>query len=218
MVVAEKVVPRISPQEYLAHERKAETKSEYHGGRIVAMAGASKGHNRITVNLIRHLANQLEGTSCEPFANDLRVRVPACDKYDYPDVAVVCGEPQFEDSHLDTLLNPTLIIEVLSDTTEAADRGEKFACYRTLASLTTYVLVAQKRPSVEVTSGRRIIRGSTPSRRRWRAPYRWTSSAANCDWRISMPAPPSRQKSRRKPDHAVGRRRLRFGECNFINL
>lgn len=142
--------PRLTPQEYLERERKAETKSEYDGGYVTAMAGASKEHNRVTVNIAGELYAQLKGKPCQPFVNDLRVRVPECDRYYYPDVVVVCDEPQFEDVELDTLLNPTVIVEVLSASTEARDRGQKLQCYRTLDSLNIYVLVAQDRPFVEI--------------------------------------------------------------------
>src|SRR5215813_12650657 len=96
----------ITPEEYLRWERKSETKSEYHDGELVAMAGASWEHNLITGNIGRHLGNQLEGRRCVVVTSDMRVRVPECNRYYYPDVVVVCGEPQFEDSELDTLLNP----------------------------------------------------------------------------------------------------------------
>lgn len=139
----------ITPQEYLAWERKADTKSEYHDGVVVAMAGASWAHGMITGNCVRHLGNTLEETPCAAIPQDLRVRVPECSRYYYPDVVVVCGEPQFEDSHQDTLLNPTLIVEVLSPSTERMDRREKFDCYKMLASLMTYVLIAQDEPRVE---------------------------------------------------------------------
>lgn len=144
--------PYLTPQEYLERERKAETKSEYSGGVVVAMAGASWEHNLITGNLERRLGNQLEGKPCIVVSRDQRVRVPECNRYYYPDIAVVCGEPLFEAAELDTLLNPTLIIEVLSDSTEARDRGEKLECYQTLESLQTYVLVAQDRPYIEIYS------------------------------------------------------------------
>lgn len=147
--MAVRALPYITPQEYLARERKSETKSEYHGGVIVARAGASKEHNAITFDIAVALGTQLKDGPCQGYASDLRVRVPQCDRYYYPDVIVVCGEPQFEDAELDTLLNPTLLIEVLSESTEKADREEKFDCYGTLESLTTYVLVAQDRPRVE---------------------------------------------------------------------
>jgi len=141
---------RMTPQEYLRSERHAETKSEFNGGIVTAMAGASWKHNIITSNIQGELRAQLRGTSCVAVANDLRVRVAECDKYYYPDIVVVCGEPQFEDAELDTLLNPTLIVEVLSDSTAAKDRGEKLECYRTLDALNTYVLVAQDRPFIEI--------------------------------------------------------------------
>lgn len=139
----------MTPSDYLLLERQAESKSEYLNGRIYAMSGASRNHNRITVNLARRLGNQLGGSSCEPFVNDMRVKVSPTGLYTYPDAVIVCGEPRFEDQQVDTLLNPTVIIEVLSDSTEAYDRGDKFAHYRTLASLTDYLLVAQNRPRIE---------------------------------------------------------------------
>lgn len=139
----------VTPADYLALERRAETKSEYLNGTIYAMSGASRNHNRITVNLARRLGNQLSGKPCEPFINDMRVKVSPTGLYTYPDVVIVCGDPRFEDNQVDTLLNPTVIIEVLSDSTEAYDRGEKFAHYRALESLTDYLLVAQDKPRIE---------------------------------------------------------------------
>ena len=139
----------ITAADYLALERQAETKSEYLNGRIYAMAGASRNHNRITFNLARRIGNQLGGRRCEGYANDMRVKVNPTGLYTYPDVVVVCGEPRFEDQHVDTLLNPTVIIEVLSDSTESYDRGEKFAHYRALPSLSDYLLVAQDQPRIE---------------------------------------------------------------------
>ena len=113
-----------TPLEYLRRERAAEFRSEYNHGVIIPMPGASREHNRITFDTARHLGNQLEGSSCEGFAQDMRVRVPECDKYYYPDIVVVCGEAQFEDATFDVLLNPRLIVEVLSESTERKDRGE----------------------------------------------------------------------------------------------
>src|SRR5579883_3387590 len=107
--------PYLSPQEYLARERKAETKSEYYGGALVAMAGASQEHNRITANICGELHAQLRGKPCQEFVSDQRVAAPEGDRYFYPDVVVVCGEPEFKDADVDTLLNPALIIEVLSE-------------------------------------------------------------------------------------------------------
>lgn len=143
-------LPRLTPQEYLERERKAEKKSEYDDGVIVAMSGASWEHNLITSNVLRELGNQLRGKPCAVVGQDMRVRVPECNRYYYPDIVVVCGKPLFEDGELDTLLNPTLIIEVLSDSTETRDRGGKWLCYQTLDALTTYVLVAQAEPLIEI--------------------------------------------------------------------
>jgi Uma2 family endonuclease len=141
--------PYLSPEDYLALERSAEFKSEYFDGEIFAMAGASESHNLIVINTIRELSSQLKKRSCKVYANDMRVRVSPTGLFTYPDVMVVCGQTQFDDSHLDTLLNPTLIVEVLSDSTEAYDRGRKFEHYRKLESLAEYVLIAQHRPHVE---------------------------------------------------------------------
>jgi Uma2 family endonuclease len=138
----------LTPEEYLAIERKAEFKSEYVNGEIVAMTGVSREHNLIGFNLTREISLQLKGRPCEGYSNDMRVRVPSTQLYTYPDL-VVCGEPQFEDDHLDTLLNPTLIIEVLSESTEGYDRGKKFGFYRTIPSLAEYLLVAQDERRIE---------------------------------------------------------------------
>lgn len=139
----------LTPEEYLTFERKAEYKNEYIDGEIVAMTGASRRHNIIGVNLSGELRQQLKGRACEAYASDMRVRIPSKRMYTYPDVVVVCDEPQFEDDYLDTLLNPTVIIEVLSKSTERYDRFKKFAFYRTIMSLTEYVLVAQHEYRVE---------------------------------------------------------------------
>ena len=139
----------ITAAEYLTLERQAETKSEYWNGGIYAMSGASRNHNRITFNLARRIGNQLDGKPCEGYANDMRVKVSPTGLYTYPDVIVVCGEPRFEDDQLDTLLNPQVIIEVLSESTEKYDRGDKFAHYRMLDSLADYLLVAQHQPLIE---------------------------------------------------------------------
>jgi Uma2 family endonuclease len=141
--------PYLSPEDYLALERSAEFKSEYFDGEIFAMAGASESHNLMVINTIRELSSQLKKRSGKVYANDMRVRVSPTGLFTYPDVMVVCGQTQFDDSHLDTLLNPTLIVEVLSDSTEAYDRGRKFEHYRKLESLAEYVLIAQHRPHVE---------------------------------------------------------------------
>lgn len=141
---------RVRIEDYLAWERQAETKSEYLDGEVLAMSGASRPHNLITLNVAASLHGQLRGRECEAYVGDMRVRIPSVNLYTYPDVTVVCGEPRFEDGEMDTLLNPTLILEVLSPTTEGHDRGKKFAWYRTLDSFREYVLVAQDEIRVEL--------------------------------------------------------------------
>ena len=115
----------LTAKEYLAFERKATTKHEYLNGQIVAMSGASFAHNFITVNIATSLNIQLMEGECRVATSDMRVKVTQIDSYFYPDVVVVCGEPRAEDDTFDTLLNPTLIVEVLSPSTEGYDRGEK---------------------------------------------------------------------------------------------
>jgi Uma2 family endonuclease len=139
----------VTPEEYLALERGSELRHEYVDGQMVAMTGGSRNHALIVTNLGGELRQQLKGRACEVYTSDLRVQVSATGLYTYPDVVVVCGEPRFEDPHLDTLLNPTVIIEVLSPTTEPYDRGRKFEQYRTLESLREYLLVSQDHPLVE---------------------------------------------------------------------
>lgn len=140
----------LTPEEYLALERAADTKSEYWQGQTFAMAGASTQHTIIGANTLAELVMRLRGRSCTVHTNDLRVKVTRAGLYTYPDVAVVCGKAEFDDEHEDALLNPTVLIEVLSPTTEAYDRGAKFKMYRTLASLADYLLIAQDKPLIEV--------------------------------------------------------------------
>jgi len=140
---------RCSAQEYLELERRAATKSEFFAGEIFAMTGASRDHNLIVANLVRELTLQLKEKPCETYASDMRVKVNATGLYTYPDLAVVCGPPQFDDEQKDTLLNPTLIVEVLSISTEAYDRGKKFAHYRKIGSLAEVLLVSQDKPHVD---------------------------------------------------------------------
>lgn len=139
----------VSPQEYLERERAAEYKSEYVNGEILAMAGATEQHNLITSNVNAELHTQFKRRSCKVYAQDMRVQVSETGMYTYPDVVAVCGEAQFEDAQRDTLLNPTVIVEVLSKSTEAYDRGDKFAHYRRLTSLQEVVLIAQDKARVE---------------------------------------------------------------------
>jgi len=141
--------PLRTPEEYLAFERAAESKHEYLDGRIYAMSGTTRNHVRVTMNVGALLHGQLRGRPCEPFGSDLRVRVPQTGLYTYPDVSVVCGGARFDDDRFDVLLNPTVLVEVLSPTTESYDRGEKFAHYRRIPTLQEYVLFAQDRVHVE---------------------------------------------------------------------
>ena len=141
--------PSFTPQQYLDLERRADYKSEYFSGQIFAMAGASIAHNTLTFNIAQILGPQLHGRTCRAFVNDLRVRVNVTGLYTYPDAVAVCGEMLFDDKHGDTLTNPSVIVEVLSPSTELYDRGEKFAHYRKLASLSDYVLISQDKMRVE---------------------------------------------------------------------
>ena len=140
---------RYTPQEYLELERKAETKSEYYRGEIFAMSGASRVHNLLAGNLFALIWSQLRGRPCVVFSSDMRVKVDWSGLYTYPDLSALCGEPEFDDEQLDTLLNPNLLIEVLSPSTEDYDRGGKFELYRQIPSLQDYVVVAQDRVFVE---------------------------------------------------------------------
>jgi Uma2 family endonuclease len=138
---------KLTPEEYLEIERKAERKSEFYRGEMFAMAGASSEHGTIVTNLVAEIRPQIRGR-CRVWSNDLRLRVSPTGVYTYPDIVVACGEPKFADSHLDTLLNPTVIIEVLFPTTRGYDRSWKFHHYRTLDSLSEYLTVAQDSPLV----------------------------------------------------------------------
>ncbi|WP_295391897.1 Uma2 family endonuclease [uncultured Thiodictyon sp.] len=141
--------PHLTPKDYLVWERQQETRHEYFDGEIYAMTGASREHNLVCLNIAASLHTQMRGKPCEVYNNDMRVKVSKTGMYTYPDIAAVCGEPQFEDAAVDTLLNPVVIIEVLSDSTEQYDRGAKFRHYRTVASLRHYLLVAQSECRVE---------------------------------------------------------------------
>ena len=140
---------RITPQEYLIRERQASTKSEFYQGEIFAMGGRSANHSLIAANFVREAGNALKDKPCTVFNSDLRVQIQATGLYTYPDATIVCGEQIFDDDHRDTLLNPTVIVEVLSDSTEKYDRGKKSNHYRQIASLKELILIAQDRPQVE---------------------------------------------------------------------
>jgi len=135
----------LTPEQYLEIERTAECKSEYFAGQMFAMAGAGEGHNLLVANLVATFHHQLRSSPCRVYPSDMRVRVSATGLYTYPDVVVVCGKPRFLNEARDTLLNPSLLVEVLSPSTEAYDRGRKFEHYRSIESLNEYLLIASDR-------------------------------------------------------------------------
>jgi Uma2 family endonuclease len=135
--------PRYTPEEYLEIERTSEFKSEYIDGYIVAMSGASESHNLIVTNIVSELRGQLKGRNCRVYSNDMRIDLRERGLFAYPDVVVVCGDPELADEKRDNLRNPVVIIEVLSKSTERYDRGPKFMKYRRIDSLHEYLLVSQ---------------------------------------------------------------------------
>lgn len=139
----------LNPKEYLKFERASHVKHEYFSGEIFAMAGAKRRHNLIALNIGSEIRTNLKGKDCEAYPSDMRVFVEKFGLYTYPDISVVCGKPQFQDDVLDTLLNPALLIEILSDSTESYDRGRKFQHYRSIDSLREYVLVSQNDARIE---------------------------------------------------------------------
>jgi Uma2 family endonuclease len=144
---------RWTVQEYLAFERASEEKHEYFDGEIFLMAGAKRNHNLVMANTLSSLHTQLRQSPCQVYPSDMRVRMTAT-KYVYPDISIVCEPPQFEDSELDILLNPLVVIEVLSPSTEKFDRGAKAQAYRALPSLMAYLLIAQDKPHIELYTRR----------------------------------------------------------------
>ena len=138
-----------SVEDYLAMERASEIRNQYVDGEIFAMTGASLKHNVIVANALASLHTQLRKGSCTVYPSDMRVKVVKTGLYTYPDISVVCGKPQLEDDHVDTLLNPIALIEVLSPSTEKFDRGETFQNYRKMDSLQDFLLIAQHEPRIE---------------------------------------------------------------------
>lgn len=144
-------IPHISFEDWLQSERASmQRRTEYVAGEVFAMAGASEAHNLIVANLVAGLHAQFKGRPCRVYPSDMKVRVEVADVGAYPDVMVICGEREFLDGRRDVVTNPHLIIEVLSESTESYDRGQKFAHYRTLESLGAYLLIAQDRVSVDL--------------------------------------------------------------------
>lgn len=148
-MAAETIEKLYTPAEYIAMEEAAVTKSEYINGRIYAMSGASYPHIIITGNTFREIGNQLGESECEVFNSDMRIKISTTESYVYPDITVACGEKSFDSTLSATLRNPKVVIEVLSPSTEAYDRGDKFAHYQLLPSLQEYVLISQNKVRIE---------------------------------------------------------------------
>ncbi len=140
----------MSEEEYLAFERASQEKHEYADGEVFAMAGGTGEHSAVAANIIREIGNALFGQRCRVNTSDMRIRIPANGRYVYPDASVVCARPEYTDEKRDTLVNPRVVIEVLSESSEAYDRGDKFAQYQTIPSLAQYVIAAQSKPRIEV--------------------------------------------------------------------
>lgn len=131
----------VSQETYLETERASLEKHEYYQGEVFAMSGASFNHNRISVNTLTELSNKLKGKPCQPLGSDMRVHIPQNTLYTYPDITVVCGKPELLDDSFDNLLNPSVIIEILSKTTRKYDAGPKFKLYRDIPTLKEYILI-----------------------------------------------------------------------------
>jgi len=142
-------VRRLTEAEYLKIERAADFKSEFYDGEMFAMAGGTPRHSLIATNLAREIGNQLKSSPCVPYNSDLRLKVVATSLYTYPDLSVICGRLEFAGQEQDVVVNPTLLVEVLSDSTEAYDRGKKFEHYRQIPALREYLLVSQREPRIE---------------------------------------------------------------------
>ncbi len=150
MGFAQRKLPELTLDDYLEIERASEFRNDYVNGRITAMSGESLSHGRIKGNVYREISSHLKGKNCEAFTSDMKVKVEGMSPFKYPDVVVVCGKPEMHDARKDLLLNPLVIIEVLSPSTEAVDRGEKFDLYQAIPSLKYYILIAQDRSNVTV--------------------------------------------------------------------
>ncbi len=142
-------IPYLTEEEYIEFERNSDIKNEYFDGEIFAMAGASEAHNLIVANVIVALGSQLKKKPCRVYPSDMRLKIESTKLYTYPDVMIVCGERKFDDKQKDMLLNPDVIVEVLSDSTESYDRSRKFCHYRQIASLKEYVMISQNIRKIE---------------------------------------------------------------------
>ncbi|MEA1967171.1 MAG: Uma2 family endonuclease [Thermodesulfobacteriota bacterium] len=139
----------MTPEEYLEFDRTSDIKYEYFEGEIFAMTGAKKNHNLINTSITVNLVNKMGNSECRVFSNDMRVKIENKSGFAYPDIAIACGDLEFEDNEFDTLTNPIVIIEILSDSTELYDRTEKFTYYRAISTLQEYILVSQNKCRVE---------------------------------------------------------------------
>lgn len=139
----------ITPEEYLAAERIATEKHEYYHGEIFAMSGASVNHNKIFRKLFLAFGHQLKGRDCQPYGRDLRIHIPLNTLYTYPDISIICGEPELADNQFDNVINPSVIIEILSKSTRNCDKGEKFTLYRDIDTLQEYILVDSEKIHIE---------------------------------------------------------------------
>ena len=142
-------IPKLTAEEYLTIERAAEFRSEFHDGQMFAMAGGTRKHSRVGGNCYGALYTRLKGKPCQPYNSDMRILVEATGLYTYPDISVVCGPWKAAPNASDCLVNPTVIIEVLSPSTSDYDRGKKFWNYRQIPSLTDYILVSTEEILVE---------------------------------------------------------------------
>ena len=148
------VLRSITLAEYETRELDADTKSEYYRGEMFAMAGGSPEHSLVATNFTREAGNQLKGKPCVPYNSDLRVKVEAAGLYTYPDATIVCGPPQMDTAVKGTVLNPSVIVEVLSESTESYDRGKKSSHYRRIESLRELILISPSEPLVEMFTRR----------------------------------------------------------------
>jgi Uma2 family endonuclease len=139
----------ITAEAYLEIERNAQIKSELFEGHMQSRPSGTYRHSRVKVRLITQISNALRGKPCRPTDSDMRVHIPELGNFTYPDLSIVCGKPEFLDAKQDTLTNPTVLFEVLSESTAAFDRGKKFFYYRHLSSLQDYLLVSQDEPLIE---------------------------------------------------------------------
>ncbi len=150
--MAAPILNYVSPTDYLIIEQAAKDKHELHQGRVVAMAGASLAHNEIVSNVFGVIKSFLKGNSCRIYPSDLRIHIPSSDSFTYPDLSIVCGKPEMLDGQFDTITNPTVILEVMSPSTEQYDRGTKFFYYMQIPSLKEYILISSSNLYIQTAS------------------------------------------------------------------